>query len=728
MGRMVRRWWAGVAAALCAAMLLLAPKVQAQCGDWEAVAEQAVAGTYVFEWDADGDGPDQSRLVSGIATPDNSSISVWDGLAWTQLRRPEDRSLRALCVYRDCLLTYNSIWHKLELIHADGSRTLLASDVLGSLDLAVAEGEDLWLGAPPNGLYIGSLHAGMNGMLHYTGSEWTTVPGSLMQNGGPGGPNRIVAWNGGLVASGYFDTVNGMPVGRVRFYDGSQWQSLSWTDTWEPRIAKAGADLIAGGHQVYRWNGVSWEVIGPGSAPTNWNTAFDGFDPHPNVASTANSVIAYSPNSFSTYVFDGGVWTLLPNWHRGIAMSWTTWRGAPVGLFSGSGGLVACAFEEGAWWHPLGNCVAPTPSAVGTWEGKVVLGGIVAVEGMDVSGIAAFDGEHWDTLGGGLPLYLRESFSALVEHEGALWVGGSFWYPTGHGTAYGSRGLWRYDGQTWQPGPGGWGSIDKIVVHNGQLYAVGVRAGAWGTQVARMESDEWDVWTTIGVANIQHMVSAGSRLYVAGNFTSIGGVATSGLAAWDGEQWSAVPPPQNLTALGSYQGALVAGVYGGFSVLGASGWQNVQAPNGYVNLTSSLTEYRGDLIVGGDGSLYRWSPAGGARSFSMDEPKFRSEAPHMVVLNGSLYIAGSVTADEWITRTPLLKWTDMPTCDCDSIDINRDGLFPDISDIGVFFDLFQGGACPANRCGDIDFNNDGLFPDTDDIAALLRVFAGGACV
>ncbi len=65
---------------------------------------------------------------------------------------------------------------------------------------------------------------------------------------------------------------------------------------------------------------------------------------------------------------------------------------------------------------------------------------------------------------------------------------------------------------------------------------------------------------------------------------------------------------------------------------------------------------------------------------------------------------------------------------CDSVDFNGDGLFPDTADIDDFLSVFSGGACSTGSCGDIDFNNDGLFPDTLDIDSLLSVFSGGACL
>ncbi|HEX2837491.1 MAG TPA: hypothetical protein VHN77_05125 [Phycisphaerales bacterium] len=66
---------------------------------------------------------------------------------------------------------------------------------------------------------------------------------------------------------------------------------------------------------------------------------------------------------------------------------------------------------------------------------------------------------------------------------------------------------------------------------------------------------------------------------------------------------------------------------------------------------------------------------------------------------------------------------------CDTVDFNRDALFPDTLDVAEFLNAFSGGACSNDPgCGDLDFNNDGLFPDTQDIASLLSVFSGGACL
>ena len=67
--------------------------------------------------------------------------------------------------------------------------------------------------------------------------------------------------------------------------------------------------------------------------------------------------------------------------------------------------------------------------------------------------------------------------------------------------------------------------------------------------------------------------------------------------------------------------------------------------------------------------------------------------------------------------------------DCDTIDFNRDGLFPDNVDLLDFLSVFSGGACTNDPlCGDLDFNNDGLFPDNLDLEAFFSVFGGGPCL
>jgi hypothetical protein len=62
---------------------------------------------------------------------------------------------------------------------------------------------------------------------------------------------------------------------------------------------------------------------------------------------------------------------------------------------------------------------------------------------------------------------------------------------------------------------------------------------------------------------------------------------------------------------------------------------------------------------------------------------------------------------------------------CDSIDFNRNGVFPEDQDVIDFFNVLAGGACA--QCSDIDFNNNGVFPEDQDAIDFFTVLAGGQC-
>lgn len=64
---------------------------------------------------------------------------------------------------------------------------------------------------------------------------------------------------------------------------------------------------------------------------------------------------------------------------------------------------------------------------------------------------------------------------------------------------------------------------------------------------------------------------------------------------------------------------------------------------------------------------------------------------------------------------------------CDSIDFNRNGVFPEDQDLVDLLSVLAGGPCPYAGPCDLDFNNDGVFPDDRDVQAYLSVLAGGTC-
>ena len=68
---------------------------------------------------------------------------------------------------------------------------------------------------------------------------------------------------------------------------------------------------------------------------------------------------------------------------------------------------------------------------------------------------------------------------------------------------------------------------------------------------------------------------------------------------------------------------------------------------------------------------------------------------------------------------------------CDSIDFNRNEVFPEDQDVIEFFAVLAGADCPyvlqPGEVCDIDFNNNAVFPEDQDVIDFFAVLAGGEC-
>ncbi|HLP82890.1 MAG TPA: hypothetical protein VK157_00945 [Phycisphaerales bacterium] len=70
-----------------------------------------------------------------------------------------------------------------------------------------------------------------------------------------------------------------------------------------------------------------------------------------------------------------------------------------------------------------------------------------------------------------------------------------------------------------------------------------------------------------------------------------------------------------------------------------------------------------------------------------------------------------------------IAFLDLEQCDC--IDFNNNGVFPEDQDVIDFLNVLAGGDCGA--CSDIDFNNNGVFPEDQDVIDFFATLAGSAC-
>jgi hypothetical protein len=107
----------------------------------------------------------------------------------------------------------------------------------------------------------------------------------------------------------------------------------------------------------------------------------------------------------------------------------------------------------------------------------------------------------------------------------------------------------RWDGTTWQPLGTGFnagvtgGTINSMMEYNGQLYVAGTFSSAGGVSVnsiARWNGSTWSAVSsgvTGGVNGIRDMIVYNNALYVVGQFTTAGGMSSKNVAKWTGSAW-----------------------------------------------------------------------------------------------------------------------------------------------------------------------------------------------
>jgi trimeric autotransporter adhesin len=318
-------------------------------------------------------------------------------------------------------------------------------------------------------------------------------------------------------------------------------------------------------------------------------------------------------------VYVGGYFTTLSDGFtsaNGIA-AWdgSMWSTLPIGSSNGVGDAVAalCVFGSklyvgGPWFTTLGD---------GTTSAK---------------GIAAWDGGTWSSLPVGSSNGVSGGVWAMCVFAGKLYVGGSF-TSLGDGVTS-AQNIAAWDGSAWSSlrirrSNGVSNPVRALSVFSSKLFVGGVfeTLGDGITSANRIAAWDGSAWSTlpvgssngVGSSEVTSLASFGSKLYVGGQFWTLGdGTTTKGIAAWDGSSWSNLPigssngVSSGVSALSVFAGKLYVG--GWFTTLGdgttsakgiaawdGSVWSNltVGSSNGVSGHVFSLSSYGSKLFVGG---------------------------------------------------------------------------------------------------------------------------------
>ncbi|HUN81992.1 MAG TPA: immunoglobulin domain-containing protein, partial [Phycisphaerae bacterium] len=208
----------------------------------------------------------------------------------------------------------------------------------------------------------------------------------------------IETYNGELLVTGLFTSINGISLQRVARWDGSTWHPLgSGLDGSGASLAVFNGELIVGGnfdtaggvsaHNIAAWNGTSWHSLGSGTLGS-----------YPSDTVQALAVYQNELIAGGAFVEAGGT----PNTKK-IAR----WNGIA--------------------WAELGGGMVPLETAsvdaLTVFGGELFAAGIFdGAEGVSASNIAKWNGTVWSPVGSGVNNYV----AALAAGDDELDVGGAF--------------------------------------------------------------------------------------------------------------------------------------------------------------------------------------------------------------------------------------------------------------------------------------------------------------
>jgi hypothetical protein len=352
--------------------------------------------------------------------------------------------------------------------------------------------------------------------------------------------------NGDLYVGGDFQKAGGLPIKFIARWDGITWHPLgNGVDGEVTALAADGNKLYVAGefaiagevvtNRIAVWDGTEWSVLGNGDGPVD--DYFGTSQPGQIYALTVVDGLLYAGGDFVSIdgvdayniaVWNGTNWSAL-----GEGLGKQDWEDKFVGE-----GKVLSILAHGDTLFVGGDF---------THSGNLM-----------VNSIAAWDGQQWLALAGGMTLDSNGSnlsfatVEALAIFQNELYAGGGFDLADGKAISHFAR----WDGTTWHKVGSGIRTemydsdpgVTSLAINAGRLYLGGHFATAGGKTIDLIAHWDGTNYSEVG-AGIDNegydvvkalLPAADGGLYIAGSYRFGGGLRADNIAHWSGTTWRAL--------------------------------------------------------------------------------------------------------------------------------------------------------------------------------------------
>lgn len=495
----------------------------------------------------------------------------------------------------------------------------------------------------------------------------------------------LESWKGRLLVGGQFEMADGSFARQVWQWDGSDWSALAWKRSSAELFATDGEELIAvltdSPHQVQRWSGAGWALLGDCATRVHALEYYQG-----NLYVGGTFVQMNGVASRGLVYREDGQWRPVAGMGAHAVHSLSEWQGqlAVGGRFGiDSGSIQNLALWDGSNWagvHPFPPYTVTL--TFGTADGLFAAGTFEHIGGMPVGGIARFDGQAWSSLDGGL----SAPPNAALIFQGQLHVGGPLltagldrYFPDRELPGVAVGGLARLDGERWEPFTAGrgiergvWGveSIGRELYVFGNLHGAGT-APYLPSRLMRLGSTGWVELPGLERSVVSGVAAYDRGLVVWGSLDIAALPDEQSLARWDGQTWSRLGPGVD----GGVGAVLVQGpdllVAGAFSSTAdrstplnrvarwdGERWHDLGQGLGPVASAYRLERWRGGLVAATSGGI-RWYK--GKRWLALDRPGLPLRPLDLEVHDGQLVAGGRPPNSVQVFDPELQRWNPLGT-------------------------------------------------------------------